>query len=467
MPIFPNYANGSNVMPSGSMGARRPPSGAGRGPVFPQNARATGMPSFDGGGQVGGPPTGGNPLQSALAYGRRKAGLPADFDRGPAAEPSFDDGGMVPDPSAAPPQQPAPVNPESALKYLSGDGALSPDVVLAMEAMADPDNTMDENARMEAVLGRAPSPDVAFGYLQHKRTKFNGFTAAARVASEKGDYNLAAMYANKAHASVPGSKRRFAPGMGGLKMIDGQPQQPETPAFGQGGTVDSSNPMNTSDEESYEDGGAVEDKRYDDFPDSTNVEDRRNDTVEGWRAKVDGPDPAVFGQASHDRYGEWRAEQDKKTRDMGEGVVRKKKTPFFADGGEVEEEDEVTGAVTEPEEMGAGGGSEDEALTTGATMPPAPAVTAQDMAMDPMSLSPEDFNRMMTVPWDTLVGKSALTDSPLPPHVKAGPVGDWLHSTFKGASDYLGGRSPTTGAPEQPRQPTDPRTRRPPTPWPS
>lgn len=391
--------------------------------------------------------TGGSPVDTALAYGRRKMGLPSDFENGHST-PSFDDGGVVPDPSAVP-QQPEATDPQSLLKYLSGDGALSPDVMMAMEAMADPDNSMDATDRLQAVLGRAPSPDVAFGVLQHHRTKYNGHTAAARVAADKGDYAKAAMHANKAHESVPGSRRRFAPTVGGVHMIDGQgPQEPQEQAYGQGGTVDASNPNEeTDDENSYADGGEV-DTRYDDFPESENVEDRRrepstnNHSYEYGSYEPDGKpevlrttprtaDPnQTVGSVFDDQQSRLYARQRKKYAERGTKVSTSPPKndqleedtgraaagrQSFAYGGEVEEDntygdfpdqsaDEggVTAAVT-PEEN-------DDDLTTGSTYQqagaPRPQMSRGDTQQDdgePRMLSPEDLSRQMSLGWDAAV----------------------------------------------------------------
>lgn len=371
------------------------------------------------------PQPGGDPVQGALAYGRRKAGLPVDFEQGHTT-PSFDDGGVVPDPSAAPPQ-PQATDPQQLLKYLSGDGALSPDVVMAMEAMADPDSSMDATSRMAAVLGKAPSPDVAFGVLQHHRTKYNGHTAAARVAADKGDYAKAAMHANKAHESVPGSRKRFAPVPGGVQMMNGYaPQQdPQEEAYGDGGTVDSGNPNeddgytdDTGSENSYYDGGVVgageSDERYENMPESINVEDRRGEKGEGWAPKDswakshDGPNPDKGGLGNSDlaNYDSWRA---------GAAISRKQKS--YADGGEVEEDPDVTAAVT-PDESGGGDNTDegaavshetgDDDLTTGSFQQlntPRPQISRGDSSADGEArmLSPEDLSRSMSLGYDAAV----------------------------------------------------------------
>lgn len=421
MPTSQTSAPVSNEMPSASASPNRQPPTApasdgggvlpyGNNKSFPAQGKSnstTGTPFFAEGG-----PVGGDPARAAFAYGRRKMGLPVDFENGGGGEPSFDDGGVVPDPSAAPSPQGQAVDPHSALKYLAGDGALSPDVVLTMEAMADPDGSMDDTDRLDAVLGKAPSPDVAFGVLQHHRTKYNSYTAAARVAAEKGDFAKAAAYANKAHASVPGSRRRFSPTAGGLHMTSGS--QGGEQAFGQGGSVDSSNPenMDTQDtDQSFEDGGIAnevgdDDPRYENMPESLNVEDRRFSRGEGWSPKAswrdaperNGPDPDKVGRAQKDNFNQGQEDQASAGAfDKGSGVVRKQRA--FADGGFVDEED--PGASDGSEDAGVDEGEAtspvaDDDLTTGAVQPPAP-----QPAYDPgKMMSPEDFDRLMHLGYD-------------------------------------------------------------------
>lgn len=460
MPTFPSYAPASRTtQPDPQSGGRQQPQDGvlpfnrrGRGGTIGKQNPTSGTPAFGGGG-----PVGGDPADAAFAYGRRKMGLPVDFEKGNT--PSFDDGGVVPDPSAVP-AQPEAVDPESALKYLSGDGALSPDVILAMEAMADPDNSMDATDRLETVLGRAPSPDVAFGVLQHHRTKYNGYMAAARVAAEKGDYAKAASYLNKGHESVPGSRRRFSPGMGGVNMHDGQapqaPQEeaPQEQAFGQGGSVDSSNPENVNDsdsDQSFADGGDVEqpDTRYDDMPESINVEDRRGERGEGWTPKDnwtashDGPTPEGAGKASLDRYDDWKRGA------INEGVISKKQKSFDG-GGEVEQDNtygdfpEDTAAVTPPS---------DDDMTTGAVRAPTPTPEYDPMSM----LSPEDVARQAAVSYDAAAARAKASNPAVfnPMGGAPKPSEDLLSGRSYGRRIYEmmpGGNrtyraSPTTGAP--------------------
>lgn len=230
-------------------------------------------------------------VRGALQYGRNQSGLPTSFDQGPDAQPaaptpSFDDGGVVPDvpqegapdPSMEQPQQQggsSMPDPRKAMSYLTGDGAIAADIVSALGNGVDPDGTMDPGERFSKTLTQAPSPDAAWGILQHGRTRFNAYSAAAKVAMDRGDLGRAAMYATQAFDHAPtGQSVKFAPGQGGLMMTTrpypSAAQQAPAPAYGMGGAVDASNPDNTAAEDneqdqSFADGGEVEE------PDSEGV----------------------------------------------------------------------------------------------------------------------------------------------------------------------------------------------------
>lgn len=285
-------------------------------------------------------------VKAGLSYGRKQAGLPEQFYGG---TPSFADGGVVPDPSG----QSAMPDPQKAMSYISGDGAIAADIVDALENDADPDGTMDPSERTMAVFGKAGTPDGASGLLAHYRTRYNGYSGAARAALSQGDLAGAAHYATQAFASVPtGHSTRFAPADGGLSMSTskhGAGVSASDPAYSQGGTVDASNPDSMAENEttdgsvdedpSYAGGGVVtldhdtpdDDTRYNTLPESRNIEDRRNQFNEGTVFKkrhdgkfdLDGEDyadrHAPSGQAS---FGET-------------GVIRKERA--FDEGGYVDD----------------------------------------------------------------------------------------------------------------------------------
>lgn len=275
-------------------------------------------------------------VKAGLSYGRKQAGLPEQFYGG---TPSFADGGVVPDPSG----QSAMPDPQKAMSYISGDGAIAADIVDALENDADPDGTMDPSERTMAVFGKAGTPDGASGLLAHYRTRYNGYSGAARAALSQGDLAGAAHYATQAFASVPtGHSTRFAPADGGLSMSTskhGAGVSASDPAYSQGGTVDASNPDSMAENEStdgsvdedpsYAAGGVVtldhdtpdDDTRYNTLPESRNIEDRRNQFNEGTVFKkrhdgkfdLDGEDyadrHAPSGQASFGETGVIRKER--------------------------------------------------------------------------------------------------------------------------------------------------------------
>lgn len=280
-------------------------------------------------------------VKAGLSYGRKQAGLPEQFYGG---TPSFADGGVVPDPSG----QSAMPDPQKAMSYISGDGAIAADIVDALENDADPDGTMDPSERTMAVFGKAGTPDGASGLLAHYRTRYNGYSGAARAALSQGDLAGAAHYATQAFASVPtGHSTRFAPAEGGLSMSTSKHGESD-PSFSQGGTVDASNPDNmmgdettdTSAEEdpSYAGGGPVtldhdtpdDDTRYNTLPESGNIEDRRNQSNEGkvFKKRHDGKFD-LDGEDYADRYVQSSIPSFGET-----GVIRKQRA--FDDGGLVD-----------------------------------------------------------------------------------------------------------------------------------
>lgn len=280
-------------------------------------------------------------VRAGLQYGRKQAGLPEQFYGG---TPSFADGGMVPDPGG----QSSMPDPQKAMSYISGDGAIAADIVDALENDADPDGTMDPSERTMTVFGKAGTPDGASGLLAHYRTRYNGYSGAARAALSQGDLAGAAHYATQAFASVPtGHSTRFAPAEGGLSMTTTKHGVSDQ-SFSQGGTVDASNPDSMSENEStdgsvdedpsYDKGGLVtldhdtpdDDPRYNTLPGSENIEDRRNQANEGkvYKNRHNGKFD-LDGEDYNDRYVE------PSTASFGEtGVIRKQRA--FDEGGPVD-----------------------------------------------------------------------------------------------------------------------------------
>lgn len=214
-----------------------------------------------------------------LPYGGNNFPAPNKF-AATTGQSFFADGGVVPDvpqegvPDTSTDQQPqggSPMpDPRKAMAYLTGDGAIAPDIVDALGRSVDPDGTMDAGERFTKTLMQAPSPDAAWGIMQHGRTRFNAYSAAAKVAMDKGDMGRAAMYATQAFDHVPtGQSVKFAPGRGGVTMLTkphgGAQPASNSKAFGMGGTVDASNPDNSAEDDSGEDpsfadGGVVGDE---------------------------------------------------------------------------------------------------------------------------------------------------------------------------------------------------------------
>lgn len=144
------------------------------------------------------------------------------------------DGGVIPDEDSDPSdaddqggqQQSAgtSANPQSAMAYLSGQGAVSPEVAAAIERHVDPTGQMDPSQRKFLALSSAPSPDKAFGLMQHYRQKFNGYSAMARAALQGAGGRPpnpveAAKALNAAYAHVPdGNAMHFAPSQGGMQV---------------------------------------------------------------------------------------------------------------------------------------------------------------------------------------------------------------------------------------------------------
>lgn len=164
-------------------------------------------------------------IKNALSFGRTQMGLPARFYGSDAGgTKSYDDGGMIPDPDVtADGNNSAPIDPRQTLKYLAGDGAVSPEIADALQRHVDPQGSMDPAQRTLATLMAAPNDEAKFGMMQHYRGLYNGFSAGARAALDKGQAGQAAILASQAFDHVPtGSKVKFAPAPGGIAVMTSQ-----------------------------------------------------------------------------------------------------------------------------------------------------------------------------------------------------------------------------------------------------
>lgn len=317
-------------------------------------------------------------VKGALSFGRKAMGLPAAFFGGDQQEQGFDDGGEVqddkPDQGMIPSGQDQATgggqmpDPRKTLEYLTGAGAISPEQAQALEAQVDPQGQMDGSERKLKAMASAGSPQAQFGYLQHMRQQFTAFGAGARAAASGGQGRPAnpaeaAAAATQAFENVPtGHSIKFAPGRGGMVMM----------ARKHGAA------------QAMEGGGLVD--RLPDGEESTNVEDRRGDTVEGTVPK----DVKWFGD---------EAQSGKRDDPKDEGVRKKQSMSLarsFDDGGEVEEDapgeipNDVTAAVTEPDAGGEGGVIPTEPSAEGAA--PAPDEGGSDQ---PTMLTPEQFDKLV------------------------------------------------------------------------
>jgi hypothetical protein len=141
----------------------------------------------------------------------------------------FEDGGVVPTEEETAQGNPNAIDPRQAMAYLAGDGAVSPEIAQALEQRIDPQGQMNPTQRATAAIGVAPDDESRFGLIQHYRTKYNGYSAAAKAALQRGDMGEAAQQATMAMDSVPnGERTQFAPAGNGLAMIS-------RPAFGRSG----------------------------------------------------------------------------------------------------------------------------------------------------------------------------------------------------------------------------------------
>jgi hypothetical protein len=203
-------------------------------------------------------------IQSALQYGRQKMGLPSSFfgsDTGNSSAPSFAEGGSVDadegddgDQGVIPEQQDQPdqsqgqgqgqTNPQAAMAYLKGAGAMDPSTAAALERNVDPRGQLDPSARKLAALKMAGSPDKAFGLMQHYRQKFNAYNSFAKAAAtgvqgKPADLRASAQAADQAYQHLPdGNAMRFMPVQGGMRVQVKPVGGAKPKHFDEGGLVD-------------------------------------------------------------------------------------------------------------------------------------------------------------------------------------------------------------------------------------
>lgn len=201
-------------------------------------------------------------VKAALTFGRKQFGVPTNFSTGQTDQPGqstmgFDDGGMIPEqPDQGGQQQNVTAggnggatDPRSAMRYLTGDGAVSPEIAGALERHVDPQGQMDPADRTMAAIQAAPTDEAKFGLMQHYRTKFNAYSGGARAALDQGNVGQAAAHATQAFANVPtGMKVKFAPSRGGVAVMASKAGGNPAPAQ-----------QEPQQAQSFDDGGEVED----------------------------------------------------------------------------------------------------------------------------------------------------------------------------------------------------------------
>lgn len=363
-------------------------------------------------------------IQRTLAYGRKKMGMPSNFTQGPAAQQSFDDGGEVEEggdsgvisTSNSPQQgQNGMPDPRHTLMYLTGAGNVSPDIADALEQKLDPQGQMDASTRTIHAIASAPSPDAAFGLMQHYRTRYNAYAGGARAALDQGNAGQAAAHATQAFQNIPtGYDVRFAPAQGGIAMsakklgpqaderfsgvepsTNIEDRRGEEPKADANGLLPSKTWTDTgrrlknklhdfkSSVMGFDDGGEVE---------SENIEDRRGEHGEGFVPKGDGPSPESAGNGALTDYADGRSQDDKQARNRAElrnqGVVFKDKVQGFDDGGEVDDEGVI------PEQ------TMEEPADPQTDQPQDPSVGQEPDWGQPNVLTPEQFKKVVAAGYD-------------------------------------------------------------------
>lgn len=162
-----------------------------------------------------------------------------------------DETGVIPTENSPQAEEPQGGNsPQAAMAYLSGQGAVGPEIAAALEQQVDPQGQMDPTERKMRAIAAAGDPDKAFQVMQHYRQKFNAYSAFARAALQGAGGRppnpaAAADALNKAYANVPdGTSLQFSPGPGGFQVAMrklGGGKAPPTQEFAEGGAVEDEN----------------------------------------------------------------------------------------------------------------------------------------------------------------------------------------------------------------------------------
>lgn len=401
-------------------------------------------------------------VKAALLYGRQSMGLPQSFygddqsqgDPSQQTQPGMDDGGVVPDQSQqqGQGQQGTGANlpdPRQTINYLSGGGGVQPEIADALEQHIDPQGTMDPAERTIATIMAAPSPNAAFGLMQHYRTRFNAYGGATKAALDKGDLAQAAAHATSAFANVPsGMKVKFAPARGGLAMSaqkigQGAPQQQAAPqeddqeqGLDSGGEVDMDNPsVIQKGPPSYEDGGEVQDTpaqddddKYSRLPTSDNIEDRRGPLDDNDQPMSNTNANSVTSKAGKSTY---------------DAVMRKQRG--FDDGGEVPADD---GMPEDDSDQGVLPQENDQ----GDEQQPAPQASADEQDTGaPTILQPEQVKAMIDGGYDKPLDKgwggfmSDVLSSLGPSSAQAGTLNKTLSPNPVPGPNSNTGQGTTTG----------------------
>lgn len=238
----PSASDANGVLPTSSGSGTDPLMGTPGAMAHPGAANFPGSIYFADGGDV--PAGGGDVVKQALAYGRQKFRLPAQFfgdTGGEGASPApraYAEGGVIPTEEDQGDTGGGQVDPHTTMAYLMGHGAMPPEQAAALEQQT--------GGNKMAALQAAGSPDRAFSLMQHYRQKFNGLSAFAKAALQGAGGRppnpaAAAQALNMAYAEVPGDQIRFTPTQGGMHVsVGGQDDQSqdEPQQFAEGGGVD-------------------------------------------------------------------------------------------------------------------------------------------------------------------------------------------------------------------------------------
>jgi hypothetical protein len=183
-------------------------------------------------------------------------------------------------------------NPQAAMTYLSGQGAVPPEVAAGLERQVDPQGRMDPNLRKMLAVAQAGSPDKAFQVLQHYRQKFNALNAFAKAAAQGAggrppDLRASAHAATQAYQHLPdGNAVNFQPVQGGMRVAVRKliPSKP-APSGGEDNSQTQGQPQ------MFEEGGAVEqeDQAQPDMPEYATAGQDKPDVMPAYGDKQQAP----------------------------------------------------------------------------------------------------------------------------------------------------------------------------------